>query len=256
MRSLPPPILSRSPYSSSDQRTGSPSCLEGLVEGGQVPEALGVREHAVAVEDRLRASGGQCRSRPCRPSRRCACARSAIALTASRTCREQGGRVVLAGVGLEVLAMGVDERDLERGRDVHLGAAAGDESWNCSGARPVPPCSTIGIGCSSTISVTRSGVRFGLAGVEPVRGADRRRERVHAGVLDELARDLDRVDLAGLVGPDVVLDAHHALDLSLDVARRSRAPPPPPRPSGACSRRCRGASRRTGPSSSRSGGRS
>ena len=30
-----------------------------------------------------------------------------------------------------------------------------------SGASPVPPCRTIGIGCSSTSSVTRSGVRCG-----------------------------------------------------------------------------------------------
>jgi hypothetical protein len=35
------------------------------------------------------------------------------------------------------------------------------QSWNCAGVRPVPPCSTIGIGCSATSSVTRSGVRLG-----------------------------------------------------------------------------------------------
>ena len=90
-------------------------------------------------------------------------------------------------------------------------------SLNCSGARPVPPCSTMGIGRRSTISVTRSGVSLGLDGIEPVRGPDGRCERVHPGVLDELERHLDRVHLAGLVGAHVVLDALHALDLSLHV---------------------------------------
>src|SRR4029079_7547832 len=40
---------------------------------------------------------------------------------------QQLRRVVLAGVGVEVLAVRVDERDLERGRDVHLGAPARDQ---------------------------------------------------------------------------------------------------------------------------------
>jgi len=56
-----------------------------------------------------------------------------------------------------------------------------------------------------------------LGRVEPVRRAHRGGEGVDAGGLDELARDLDRVDLARLVGADVVLDAQHRLDLALDL---------------------------------------
>ena len=91
-----------------------------------MPEALGVREHAVAVEEQRRHQAVTAvRALPTEPKiRMCS---MAIALTASPTCLQQGGRIVLAGVGLEVLAKGVDEGDLQRGRDVHLGAAAGDE---------------------------------------------------------------------------------------------------------------------------------
>ena len=51
MRSLPPAIWSFSAYASSDHSTGSPNSAERLVEGDPVPVALGVGEHAVAVED-------------------------------------------------------------------------------------------------------------------------------------------------------------------------------------------------------------
>ena len=40
---------------------------------------------------------------------------------------------------------------------------------------------------------------------------------VHAGRVDEGRGDLDGMDLAALFGADVVLDAHHALDLALDL---------------------------------------
>ena len=54
--------------------------------------------------------------------------------------------------------------------------------------------------------------------VEAVRRADRRRERVHPGLLDEPRRDLDGMHLARpRRSPTAVLDAEHALDLALDV---------------------------------------
>ena len=51
MRSLPPPIASRRPYSASYQATVQPCLGERLVERRPVAVALGVREDAVAVED-------------------------------------------------------------------------------------------------------------------------------------------------------------------------------------------------------------
>jgi hypothetical protein len=47
--------------------------------------------------------------------------------------------------------------------------------------------------------------------------ADGGRERVDPGRLDELAGDLDRVDLPALLGADAVLDPDDALDLALDL---------------------------------------
>ena len=50
-----------------------------------------------------------------------------------------------------------------------------------------------------------------------MRGPDRGGETVHAGLLDELRGDLRRMDHPCLVGPDPVLDAEDALDLSLHL---------------------------------------
>ncbi len=107
-----------------------PGLGEGLVERGPVAVALGVGEHAVAVEDQR---GHAARTaaelvvdaRPADPKIRMWC--SAISLTAARTCARSDGGSCLAGVGVQVLAVGVDERDLQRRRDVDLGAAARDE---------------------------------------------------------------------------------------------------------------------------------
>ena len=78
MRSLPPAICSFSPYSCSDQRTGSPNSCEHVVERREVAVALGVGEHAVAVEDRAVTT-------PCPRCRTGACGSAAIATTSART---------------------------------------------------------------------------------------------------------------------------------------------------------------------------
>ena len=86
IRSLPPPILRRRPYSSTDHSTGRPNSTEGLVEGRQVAVALGVGEDAVAVEDER----AHVQALPSLPKSRMWC--FAISMTAARwTAKSLGG---------------------------------------------------------------------------------------------------------------------------------------------------------------------
>ena len=84
IRSLPPPIRSSRPYSSSDHCDRQAELAEGGVEGGQVAEALGIGEDAVAVEEER----GQ-RPLPSLPNMRmCSCA---MAITSARWARKSDG---------------------------------------------------------------------------------------------------------------------------------------------------------------------
>ena len=103
--------------------------------------ALGVGQDAVAIEDQ-RGHAVQTAveliadARPADPNMRMWWA--AISLIASRTCLNSDGGSCLVGVRLEILAGGVDERDLERRRDVHLGAAARDQVAELRLGQPRP----------------------------------------------------------------------------------------------------------------------
>ena len=181
-----------------------------------MPEALGVGDHAVAVEEQRRHQ---------RDRRRAGLARRAEdphvihrhRLDLFAGVLEQSRRVVLAGVGVEVLAKGIDEGDLQGGRDVHLRAAAGDQVLELLGRQTRAAMQDH----RDWTLVDHLGHALGrelrAAGVEPVCRSDGGREAIHPGVLDELQRHLDRMYLAGLVGPDVILDALHAFDLPLDI---------------------------------------
>ena len=106
---------------------GQAELPERLVERRQVAVSLGVGEDAVAIEDeraspRSPASPGL--ARRCRTSSMWSVARR---MTSCAHVAQQAGRVVVAGMRRDPVAVGVDVAHLERGRDVDLGAAARDE---------------------------------------------------------------------------------------------------------------------------------
>src|SRR5262249_31477168 len=129
-----------------------PDIGERLVERGQVAVALCVGEHAVAVEEERGhdAAARLAGAFPRRPNMRM-CG-GAVSLTASRTGRKSDGGSCLAGfasrysrvVSVKTILRAVEMFTLAQPRPIR--------SWNCSSWRPVPPWSTIGIGCSATIS--------------------------------------------------------------------------------------------------------
>src|SRR5688572_791628 len=128
MRSLPPPIFSRSPYSSSDQTTGRPASANVWLNAGRWPS----RSVSASTPSQSKISagtlGGRAGRRP-RAARRSERPDVVLRYVLDRRAHvsEERRRVVLAGVRVEVLAVGVDECDLERRRDVHLGATARDQ---------------------------------------------------------------------------------------------------------------------------------
>ena len=107
IRSLPPPIFSFSRVLLVRPLDGQAELGERLVERGQVAVALGVGEHAVAVEDQRRHRQRPTLQRPAvRRCRRCRCASSAICLTAARARGSSSvGGSCLSGLRLEVVAV-------------------------------------------------------------------------------------------------------------------------------------------------------
>ena len=142
-----------------------PRLGEGLVERGPVAVALGVGEDAVAVEDQrghvLYGRGGRRR----RPSRRPEGADVVLGhlLDGRADMREERGRIVLAGIRVQVLAVRVDEGDLQRRRDVDLGAAARDEVGELVLGQPGAAVQDLRDRVTATISLTRSGRSSGSA---------------------------------------------------------------------------------------------
>src|SRR4029078_5889701 len=127
-------------------RGRQPELSERGVEGGQVPVALGVADDAVAVEDERR------HARPALP-KSSICSR-AMAITAARWARNWDGGSYLPGFSalcayperMNAIFSAVEMLTLAQPREMR--------SRNCSGARPLPPCSAIGIGMAATISLT------------------------------------------------------------------------------------------------------
>ena len=220
IRSLPPPILSRSPYSSSDHATGRPASANAWLNAGRWPS----RSVSARTPSQSKISAGTLlrrpRSRtpgPAPPSRRCGCGARPSSFTAARTWRRSDGGSCLPGFASRYSRCASTNAIFSAVEMLTFAHPRAMRSANCASVRPVPPCSTIGIGCSRDDLRDALGHQVRLGLVEPVRGPDRRRERVDAGRRDELARHLDRVHLAAVVGADAVLDAGDALDLALDL---------------------------------------
>src|SRR5215210_3917178 len=130
---------------------------------------------------------------------------------------EQRRRVVLAGVLVQELAVGLHKGDPDRGGDVHLGAAAGDEVPELSLLEACAPVQHHRDGLPLQDLRDPLGLEVRLARVHAVGGPDSGGEAVDAGLLDEVYGELDGVDERLLVGAHVVLDAGYALDLTLHL---------------------------------------
>jgi hypothetical protein len=176
MRSLPPPISSFSPYSASDQRTGRFSFSNVSLKAGRC-RALCVGQHAVTVEEQRRHQAAtDSRALPAEP--KISMCSMAMDFTASPTCLRRAGGILLRGIGLEVFPVGVDEGDLQRRRDVHLRAPAGDEVLELLRRKARAAVQHHGDGSLLDHLRYALGRQVGLPRVEAVRGADGRRERV------------------------------------------------------------------------------
>src|SRR5262249_56972739 len=124
-----PPMRSLTPYSSSDQRTGSPTSAKVWLNAGRWPSrsvsARTPSQSKISAGTRLAGRRRRGRGLPGRPEDADVVLRHLLDRRAGVL--EQRRRVVLGRGGVEVLAGRVGERDLERGRDVDLRAAARDQ---------------------------------------------------------------------------------------------------------------------------------
>src|SRR5450755_4071566 len=219
IRSLPPPILSFTPYSSSDQRTGNPTSANVSLKAGRWPSrsvsASTPSQSKISAGTR---SAGGCRERP-RPARGPEDADVVLGhrLDGCSHLGEQRRRIMLTRICVQVLPVRVDERDLQCRRDVHLRAAARDqvEELLLFQSRAAVQHHRDRVQLDELGDPV--GLELGGVLVEAVRGPDRRREAVDPGLLDEPRGDLDRMNRAGLVGADVVLDPEDGLDLALHL---------------------------------------
>src|SRR6185436_21115281 len=141
-------------------RDRQPDVGEHLVERRPVAVALGVGEHAVAVEDQRRhdqtAADVVADARPAEPNVRMWY--SAISLTAARTCLKSDGGSCLPGLASRYSRCASMNAIFSAVEMLTFAQPRAMRSANCASVRPVPPWSTMGIGCCSTSSVTRSGV--------------------------------------------------------------------------------------------------
>src|SRR5690349_11211655 len=128
IRSLPPPICRRRAYSASSQTMSSPASANAWLKAGRCPS----RSVSASTPSQSKISAGTLRSRAGRRRRAARGAEHADVvlghvLHGFAHVAEHRRRVLLGRIRLEELAVGVDERDLERRRDVHLRAAARDQ---------------------------------------------------------------------------------------------------------------------------------
>src|SRR5574340_1197412 len=122
IRSLPPPMRSRRPYSSSDHWTGSPNSRNVWLTAGKCPyRSVSARTPS---QSKMSVLIGL-------PGLPVAAEHPDVVLRHRHHRATLGGedrrRVVLAGVLRHEVVARLHERDLQRGRDVHLRAAPGDE---------------------------------------------------------------------------------------------------------------------------------
>ena len=225
----------------------APNSREHRVEGRQVAVALGVGEHAVAVEDQRRHQ-----ARPALPnSRMCSPRHLDDGRPLVRRTATAGPTCLLLGASCRNSRPDFMKRLLERGGDVDLGAAAGDQVLELLVDSPVPPCRAIGTPVASTRSRDPLGVQHGRRVywpcALPMAGAKQStpvRRMKSTATSRRLLLATPRRSRCRPRRPGCPRSRPRR-------GHRGRGPRPPPRWSGAGSPRRRARARRTAPSSSR-----
>ena len=163
---------------------------ERLVERGPVAVALGVGEHAVAVEDERGHAVRRPRSRtpaPCPPTRRCGCGAPPCPSPPSRTCLSSDGGSCLPGFASRYSRCASTNAIFSAVEMLTFAQPRAIRSVNCASVRPGAAVQDHRDRMLLDDLGDALGHQLRLGLVEAVRGADRRRERVDAGRGDELA---------------------------------------------------------------------